>query len=239
LKKVGDGSNTFFWTYPWLGGAPLCERFGRLFDLIMNKSSTVAEMFAAGWEAGGEAWVWRIQLWAWAGEMLGECQSLLLLITVQAQTPDRWQWQPDPDVGYSVRGAYQLLTSLDSFTLREAENLVWHKQVPLKVFILACRLLRDRLPNEIKLGSPRHYLSRGSLLRVWLRQHRIGSTPVSLLQHFWILMGISSFLDWFFGGRCPLCPRSLCSVHLLSWRSPSSPVVFAAHLASLRLGCLD
>jgi hypothetical protein len=23
-KKVGDGSSTFFWTDPWLGGVPLC-----------------------------------------------------------------------------------------------------------------------------------------------------------------------------------------------------------------------
>ncbi|KAK2370837.1 hypothetical protein QL285_083849 [Trifolium repens] len=153
VKRVGDGSDTFFWTDPWVGGAPLCERFGRLFDLSMNKSSTVAEMFEAGWEAGGEAWVWRRQLWAWEEEMLGECQSLLLPITVQAQTPDRWQWQPDPDGGYTVRGAYQLLTSLDSFTVGEAENLVWHKQVPLKVSILAWRLLRDRLPTKSNLAT--------------------------------------------------------------------------------------
>jgi hypothetical protein len=38
----------------------------------------VAEMFSAGWEAGGEAWVWRRQLWVWEEKMFGECQSLLL-----------------------------------------------------------------------------------------------------------------------------------------------------------------
>jgi hypothetical protein len=58
-KKVGDGSDTFFWTDPWLGGAPLCEKFGRLFDLAETKSSTVVEMFSSGWEVSGEAWVWR------------------------------------------------------------------------------------------------------------------------------------------------------------------------------------
>jgi hypothetical protein len=125
--------------------------FGRLFDLTVNKSSSVAEMFAAGWETGGEAWVWRRQLWACEEEMLGKCQSLLLPFTVQAHTPDRWQWRPDPELGYSVRGAYQILTSQDSFTLGEAEDLVWHKQVPLKVSILAWRLLRDRLPTKSNL----------------------------------------------------------------------------------------
>jgi hypothetical protein len=83
--------------------------------------------------------------------MVGEFQSLLLPFTVQAQSPDVWRWQPDSDAGYSVRGAYQLLTSQDSFTLGEAEDLVWHKQVPLKVSIFVWRLLRDRLPTKTNL----------------------------------------------------------------------------------------
>ncbi|MCI35403.1 cysteine-rich receptor-like protein kinase, partial [Trifolium medium] len=49
-KKVGDGLDTFFWSDPWLGGIPLRERFGRLFDLAVNKSSKVAERSALGWE---------------------------------------------------------------------------------------------------------------------------------------------------------------------------------------------
>ncbi|MCI77970.1 O-acyltransferase WSD1, partial [Trifolium medium] len=49
------------------------------------------------------------------------------------QIPDRWQWQPDPDTGYTVRGAYQLLTAQDSVTLDAAAGLIWHPQVPLKV----------------------------------------------------------------------------------------------------------
>jgi hypothetical protein len=32
-KKMGDESYTFFWYDTWLGGVPLCDRFGRLFDL--------------------------------------------------------------------------------------------------------------------------------------------------------------------------------------------------------------
>jgi hypothetical protein len=58
-----------------------------LFDLAENKSSTVAEMFSLGWEVGGEAWVWRRQLWVWEEEMLRECQTLLLPFVVQVQTP--------------------------------------------------------------------------------------------------------------------------------------------------------
>ncbi|GAU47231.1 hypothetical protein TSUD_107670 [Trifolium subterraneum] len=102
---------------------------------------------------GGEAWVWRRQLWVWEEEMLRECQTLLLNFSFQVQSVDSWQWQPDLDTGYSVCGAYQLLTSQDSVTLGEVETLIWHKQVPLNVSICAWRLLRDRLPPRANLVS--------------------------------------------------------------------------------------
>jgi hypothetical protein len=80
VRHVGDGAETFFWTGLWLGGNPLCERFGRLFDLVENKSCLVAEMYSFGWEAGGRRGIGRDScgLWAWEEEMLGEYQVLLL-----------------------------------------------------------------------------------------------------------------------------------------------------------------
>jgi hypothetical protein len=54
-KKVGDGTETFFWTDTWIGGTALCVRFQRLFDLVVKKSNTVAEVFALGWGVRGEA----------------------------------------------------------------------------------------------------------------------------------------------------------------------------------------
>ncbi|GAU48788.1 hypothetical protein TSUD_406310 [Trifolium subterraneum] len=153
LRKVGDGANTFFWTDPWMVRTPLSERFGRLFDLAVNKSVSVAEMFQSGWEVGGEAWVWRRPLRAWEEEMLGECQTLLLTVSLQAFSYDRWLWQPYLDGGYSVCGAYQILTAHDVVPLDAAADLIWHTQVPLKVSIFAWRLLRDRLPTKVNLIS--------------------------------------------------------------------------------------
>ncbi|MCI83860.1 hypothetical protein A2U01_0105136, partial [Trifolium medium] len=54
------------------------------------------------------------------GGDLGECQTLLLNLSLQAQSSDCWHWQPNPDKGYSVHGAYQLLTSHDSIILDTA-----------------------------------------------------------------------------------------------------------------------
>ncbi|MCI64586.1 heat-shock protein, partial [Trifolium medium] len=64
--------------------------------------------------------------------MLRECQYLLHDFVLQVQSPDMWLWRLDPVRGYSVRGAYQLLTSLPFDSLDAAADLIWHKQVPLK-----------------------------------------------------------------------------------------------------------
>ncbi|CAJ2642357.1 unnamed protein product [Trifolium pratense] len=151
VRRVGDGLDTLFWTDPWLDGISLRERFGRLFELAETKSRSVVEMFALGWGADGEAWVWRRRLWAWEEELLRECQLLLLDISLQDQILDRWQWSPDSDTGYTAAGGYQILTHQASVALHDAENLIWHPQVPLKVSIFAWRLLRDRLPTRSNL----------------------------------------------------------------------------------------
>ncbi|KAK2377697.1 hypothetical protein QL285_078345 [Trifolium repens] len=84
-------------------------------------------MAALGWEIGGEAWVWRRQLWVWEVEILRECQDLLHDFLLQAQCSDTWLWRHDPDHGYSVRGACQLLTMQQHVTLDAAEDLIWHR----------------------------------------------------------------------------------------------------------------
>ena len=152
-KKVGDGTSTYFWYDKWLGDVPLCTRFRRLFDLASNKLSTVAEMVVPSGEAVGESWGWRRGLRVWEEEMLEECRQLLNGVVLQFDLSDRWLWDSDSDAGYTVRSAYQQLT-----THAEAEppevttgDLIWHKKVPLKVSIFAWRLLRDRLPTKNNL----------------------------------------------------------------------------------------
>jgi hypothetical protein len=56
-SKVGDGSDTFFWTESWLDGILLIERFRHLYDLSDRRSSSMAEMATLGWQIGRAAWV--------------------------------------------------------------------------------------------------------------------------------------------------------------------------------------
>ena len=50
-------------------------------------------------------------------------------------------------------GVYDMLTSQDQPMFPQNMELIWHKQVPLKVSIFAWRLLRDRLPTKENLAS--------------------------------------------------------------------------------------
>jgi hypothetical protein len=83
--------------------------------------------------------------------MLAKCRVFLSNVILQHNVSDTWQWQPDLVGGYSVRLGYEILTTQDHHVLDAAQNLIWHPQVPLKVSILAWRLLRDKLPTKINL----------------------------------------------------------------------------------------
>jgi hypothetical protein len=115
-------------------------------------------MFTLGWEVGGEAWSWRRRLWAWEEELAEECRHLLNNIVLHSNISDKWQWNPDIQGGYTVSGAYHILTTPTDPPTGGMIDFVWHKQVPMKVSIFAWRLLRDRLPT-------RNNLLRNNLLR--------------------------------------------------------------------------
>lgn len=111
----------------------------------------VATLLSVDFESWGEVLRWRRRLWQWEEELLGECRTLLLDVFLSPNVTDRWVWLPDPVGGYTVRGAYDVLTSQDQIIEASVTDLVWHKQVPLKVSVFAWRLLRDRLPTKMNL----------------------------------------------------------------------------------------
>jgi len=79
----------------------------------------------------------------WKEELLEGCRLLLLDVSLQTLTYDVWQWLPDPSRGYSVRGVYAMLNAPEIPQVLHDVELIWQKQVPLKVSIFAWRLLRD------------------------------------------------------------------------------------------------
>ncbi|KEH34516.1 hypothetical protein MTR_3g467670 [Medicago truncatula] len=105
-------------------GSSVCA-FRRLFDLYENKSITVVNWFSLGVEKG-EAWKWRQRLWAWEEEVLEECKTLLLDVSLHVNVLDWLLWLPHPSGGYSVRGVYQLLTVKDIPLANSAAAMIWH-----------------------------------------------------------------------------------------------------------------
>ncbi|GAU20483.1 hypothetical protein TSUD_130400 [Trifolium subterraneum] len=108
-------------------------------------------MCALEWEEDGAGWQRRRHLWVWEEELLAECSGLLLDISLQTNISDSWIWRTNIGGGYSVRDAYSRLTALAVGTTTGASDLIWHQQVPLKVSVLAWRLLRNRLPTKDNL----------------------------------------------------------------------------------------
>jgi len=64
-----------------------------------------------------------------------------------------WQWLLDPSGGYSVYVVYAMLTTQETLQNRHDVDLVWHKQVLLKVSIFTWRLLWDCLPTKTNLAT--------------------------------------------------------------------------------------
>jgi hypothetical protein len=55
--------------------------------------------------------------------MLGECIILLHSVSLQPNITDYWRWLLDPSAGYTIRGAYELLTSQDTPQVAHAADL--------------------------------------------------------------------------------------------------------------------
>ena len=86
-------------------------------------------------------WMWRRRLLAWEEECVSVCSVLLDNVDLQDIITDRWIWLLDPVNGYSVKGTYHFLTSVDEPLARGMFDDVWHKYVPLKVSLFSWRLL--------------------------------------------------------------------------------------------------
>jgi len=78
-------------------------------------------------------------------------------VILQDNIQDSWRWLLDPIHGYSIRGTYRFLTSVDEPLVGGANNNVWHKLAPSKVSLFAWRLLQNRITTRSNLVR-RHVL---------------------------------------------------------------------------------
>ena len=86
-----------------------------------------------------------------------------------------WQWQLDRSGIYFVHGVYQFLTSHQVLISDVDSKLVWHKKIPLMVYVFAARLLQNKLPTK-----DNHFLIAGcgemeSINHLFLHRNFFGS----------------------------------------------------------------
>jgi len=108
-------------------------------------------MCRLGWGEGGDAWRWRKQLFVWEEEMLGELTLLLQSVNLQVDREDRWLWKLEPSNTFSVSSAYHFLIAQPTVSSMSMSQLIWHKDIPLKILFFAWRLFRARLPTKDNL----------------------------------------------------------------------------------------
>ncbi|XP_024634720.1 uncharacterized protein [Medicago truncatula] len=108
----------------WVRDIPLRLKFPHLFELAVEKESSVERMGRLRWEIDGEAW---------------------------DNVHDTWRWHLDPVHGYSVRESFRFITSSGDMVDKTLVDDVWHKHVPSKVSLLVWRLLRNRVPTKNNL----------------------------------------------------------------------------------------
>lgn len=118
----------------------------------------------------------------WEEELLVQCRTLLHNISLQSNVTD--QWQRDPIEGYSICDVYRFLTAQESIQFGTKADLIWHKQMHLKVSIFAWRLLQDRLPTKSNM------LNRG-IISMEASFCTTGGGHVENAQHLF-------FLIWYF-----------------------------------------
>jgi hypothetical protein len=113
-RKVekGETESCLFWKDEWLEGGSLKSRYGRIFDLCLDKDVSVVDMRRLWWGFGGSGWRWRRHLFAWEEEVWGQCYSTLGNVILQESQLDLWVWLLDLDTSYSVGGAYHFLTHM-------------------------------------------------------------------------------------------------------------------------------
>jgi hypothetical protein len=155
IRKMGNGAHTSFWKDCWLGSAPLCERFPRLFSISTQKDETIANVWSPMVD-GGWNFSWRRRLFVWEMGLLDEL--LLVLSSVALSTEeDCWGWRPELGEDFTVKSAYNLVSGLMTdrvivtVDVRTAFKAIWKCYAPSKVSGFVWLLLHDRVPTRMNL----------------------------------------------------------------------------------------
>ncbi|KAL4590001.1 hypothetical protein LXL04_002918 [Taraxacum kok-saghyz] len=145
-KIIGDGVNTRFWKEIWLGNSMLQTAFPHLYALEEDKDVSVAAKFSQPWNAS-----FRRPMLGGAEAAQGQELSVLLHTVHLNQLPDKWVWDLSSDGQFTVASTRHYL---DDTLLGGSSNATrWVSLVPIKVNVLAWKMMCDALPTRWNLSQ--------------------------------------------------------------------------------------
>ncbi|PNX90391.1 pantothenate synthetase [Trifolium pratense] len=149
VRRLGNGNSTFFWSYLWIGEAPLSVVFPQLFSLSNQQNSFINEFC----ELIGERWVWsfswRRNLFRWEEYLVAQLSELLEPV-IFSLVEDSWMWRPDPEGAFSVNSSYKLLVEEDIVVVFDQ---IWDSPAPSKVIAFSWQFLYNRIPTRNNLEA--------------------------------------------------------------------------------------
>ncbi|GMQ00419.1 hypothetical protein CsSME_00047514 [Camellia sinensis var. sinensis] len=105
--KVGNGRRISFWKDHWSSNCSLRSMFPRLFDLSVNKESTLKQMIDRKNSSDGWSFLFRRVLRAWEEHEVGRLRAYLSTHEpVLAARVDSWVWKASTSGMFTVKSLY-------------------------------------------------------------------------------------------------------------------------------------
>ncbi|KAK2405812.1 hypothetical protein QL285_041620 [Trifolium repens] len=155
VRRIGNGMLTRFWKDVWIGDVPLCIRFPRLYSISLQKDEYVGVLSEVVGERRNWRWSWRRNLFQWEVERLEQLETFLQNVRLSNDIDD-WRWSINPEEGFSVKSAYDLLVGFgDSPNVGSYEmkifSKIWESSAPSKLVVFSWQLFHNRLPTKDNL----------------------------------------------------------------------------------------
>ncbi|XP_071689538.1 uncharacterized protein [Rutidosis leptorrhynchoides] len=155
IKIIGDVADTDFWNDSWLCGAPLKQRFPRLFHLDEDSNARVQDRITWMDHSFVCNFRWKRDV---SGRAINELDSLMALLNdyvKQDKAKDSWIWNL---AGNGLFSTKKLAFVLDEKILNfgshaNNEEFLKNNLVPSKVAIFIWRALKRRIPVRTELDK--------------------------------------------------------------------------------------
>jgi hypothetical protein len=100
---IGNGKDIGFWKFKWNGTHPFKVLFPTLYEKEVHKDVMVVDRLNTNETVASWVWNWNGPLSDVEEQHLNNLKDLLVGLSLQQNSPDRWQWIPDQIGLFSVK----------------------------------------------------------------------------------------------------------------------------------------